>query len=238
MSAILAQIQENFTFLIACIIIGLIMVGIAKLAERFLPSRRKLSPSRRIAIVGMCSAIAMILYIMDFPVPFLAPPFYKLDFSEIPVLLCGFFLGPSAGISCLGIKVLLKLLIKGTTTAFVGDLANFVVGCALILPATIVYHMNKSRKSAIIGMILGTLVMTVFGTLFNAVYLIPKFAQLYGTPVDAIISMGNMIHSSIDSVYSLAALCVAPLNLVKGVVVSILTLLLYKHVEKPLFNNI
>lgn len=238
MSAILTQIQENFTFLIACIIIGLIMVGIAKLAERFLPSRRKLSPSRRIAIVGMCSAIAMILYIMDFPVPFLAPPFYKLDFSEIPVLLCGFFLGPSAGISCLGIKVLLKLLIKGTTTAFVGDLANFVVGCALILPATVVYHMNKSRKSAIIGMILGTLVMTVFGTLFNAVYLIPKFAQLYGTPVDAIISMGNMIHSSIDSVYSLAALCVAPLNLVKGVVVSILTLLLYKHIEKPLFNNI
>ncbi len=236
MGELLTQIQENFTFLLVCIAIGLIMVGIAKLAERFLPSRRKLSPSRRIAIVGMCSAIAMILYIIDFPVPFLAPPFYKLDFSEIPVLLCGFFLGPSAGISCLGIKVLLKLLIKGTTTAFVGDLANFVVGCALILPAAIVYHMNKSRKSAIIGMVLGTLVMTVFGTLFNAVYLIPKFAQLYGTPVEAIISMGSAIHSSIDSVYSLAALCVAPLNLVKGVMVSVLTLLLYKHVEKPLFK--
>ena len=236
MGELLTQIQENFTFLLVCIAIGLIMVGIAKLAERFLPSRRKLSPSRRIAIVGMCSAIAMILYIIDFPVPFLAPPFYKLDFSEIPVLLCGFFLGPSAGISCLGIKVLLKLLIKGTTTAFVGDLANFVVGCALILPAAIVYHMNKSRKSAIIGMVLGTLVMTVFGTLFNAVYLIPKFAQLYGTPVEAIISMGATIHSSIDSVYSLAALCVAPLNLVKGVMVSVLTLLLYKHVEKPLFK--
>lgn len=236
MGELLTQIQENFTFLLVCIAIGLIMVGIAKLAERFLPSRRKLSPSRRIAIVGMCSAIAMILYIIDFPVPFLAPPFYKLDFSEIPVLLCGFFLGPSAGISCLGVKVLLKLLIKGTTTAFVGDLANFVVGCALILPATIVYHMNKSRKSAIIGMVLGTLVMTVFGTLFNVVYLIPKFAQLYGTPVEAIISMGATIHSSINSVYSLAALCVAPLNLVKGVMVSVLTLLLYKHVEKPLFK--
>ncbi len=236
MSEFLTQIQDHFTFLLACIVIGLVMVGIAKLTERYLPSRRTLSPTRRIAIVGMCSAIAMILYIMDFPVPFIAPPFYKLDFSEVPVLLCGFFLGPSAGISCLGIKVLLKLLVKGTTTAFVGDLANFVVGCALILPATIMYHVHKSRKNAIIGMALGTLVMAVFGSLFNAVYLIPKFAQLYGMPVEAIIGMGNAIHSSIDSVYSLAALCVAPLNLVKGVMISVLTLLLYKHIEKPLFK--
>ncbi len=237
MSEILNQIQDNFTFLLACIAIGLAMVGLAKLAEHFLPSRRSLSPSRRVSIVGMCSAIAMILYVLDFPVPFLAPPFYKLDFSDIPVLLCGFLLGPSAGISCLGIKVLLKLLIKGTTTAYVGDLANFVIGCALILPATIVYHIHKSRKSAIIGMVIGTLVMTLFGSLFNAVYLIPKFAQLYGTPVEAIISMGALIHKSIDSVYSLAALCVAPLNLVKGVMVSVLTLLLYKHIEKPLFKS-
>lgn len=237
MSEILNQIQDNFTFLLACIAIGLAMVGLAKLAEHFLPSRRSLSPSRRVSIVGMCSAIAMILYVLDFPVPFLAPPFYKLDFSDIPVLLCGFLLGPSAGISCLGIKVLLKLLIKGTTTAYVGDLANFVIGCALILPATIVYHIHKSRKSAIIGMVIGTLVMTLFGSLFNAVYLIPKFAQLYGTPVEAIIAMGAAIHKSIDSVYSLAALCVAPLNLVKGVMVSVLTLLLYKHIEKPLFKS-
>lgn len=237
MSEILNQIQDNFTFLLVCIAIGLAMVGLAKLAEHFLPSRRSLSPSRRVSIVGMCSAIAMILYVLDFPVPFLAPPFYKLDFSDIPVLLCGFLLGPSAGISCLGIKVLLKLLIKGTTTAYVGDLANFVIGCALILPATIVYHIHKSRKSAIIGMVIGTLVMTLFGSLFNAVYLIPKFAQLYGTPVEAIIAMGAAIHNSIDSVYSLAALCVAPLNLVKGVMVSVLTLLLYKHIEKPLFKS-
>lgn len=237
MSEILSQIQDNFTFLLACIAIGLAMVGLAKLAEHFLPARRSLSPGRRVSIVGMCSAIAMILYILDFPVPFLAPPFYKLDFSDIPVLLCGFLLGPSSGISCLGIKVLLKLLIKGTTTAYVGDLANFVIGCALILPATIVYHIHKSRKNAIIGMVIGTLVMTLFGSLFNAVYLIPKFAQLYGTPVEAIISMGALIHKSIDSVYSLAALCVAPLNLVKGIMVSVLTLLLYKHIEKPLLKT-
>lgn len=236
MSEILSQVRDNFTFLLMCIAIGVLMFGAAKLAERYLPSRRKISSTQRIVIIGMCSAIAMILYILEFPVPFIAPPFYKLDFSEVPVLLCGFFLGPSAGISCLGIKILLKLLIKGTTTAFVGDLANFVVGCALILPTTMVYHMHKSRKSAIIGMILGTITMAVFGSLFNAVYLIPKFSQLYGIPLEAIISMGSVIHSSIDSVYSLAALCVVPLNLVKGAMVSVLTLLLYKYIEKPLFK--
>lgn len=236
MEEILSQIRDNFTFVLMCLAIGILMFGSARLAEHWLPSKRKITSSHRIAIIGVSSAIAMILHILDFPVPFLAPPFYKLDFSEIPVLLCGFFLGPSAGVSCLGIKVLLKLLVKGTTTAFVGDLANFIVGCALVLPATVIYHMYKSRKGAIAGMVIGTLTMTVFGSIFNAVYLIPKFAQLYGIPVDAIISMGNLIHSSIDSVYSLVALCVVPLNVVKGAMVSILALLLYKHVEKPLFR--
>ena len=133
-------------------------------------------------------------------------------------------------------KILLKLLLKGTSTAFVGDFANFVVGCSLVLPAVIFYHVNKSRHSALIGLILGTLSMTVFGTAFNAVYLLPKFAQLYGIPLDAIIGMGTAIHSGVSGVSTFVLLCVAPLNLVKGTVVSLLTLLLYKRVARPLFG--
>ncbi len=228
------QIKQNGSFLLACAVITAAVILAAKLSERFLPSRRVLSPARRVSIVGMCAAIATVLYMIDFPVPFLAPPFYKLDFSEVPVMFCGFFLGPSAGIVCMALKVLLKLLLKGTTTAFVGDLANFVVGCAFILPAVIIYHTNKSKKTAVVGMAVGTVVMAVFGTAFNALYLIPKFSELFHMPLEAIISMGAVIHGSIDSVYSLAALCVAPLNVVKGLMITILTLLLYKHVEKPL----
>ena len=153
-------------------------------------------------------------------------------------MFCGFFLGPSAGIICMALKVVLKVLLKGTTTAFVGDLANFVVGCAFVLPAVIIYHTGKSKKSAIWGMVLGTVIMAVFGSAFNAVYLIPKFSELFELPLDAIIGMGQAIHGSIDDVYSLAALCVAPLNIVKGVMITILTLLLYKHVEKPLLKGI
>ncbi len=233
----LQQVQDNLRFFLVCLGIIAGVIVLCKLAERYFLKLRAVSPARRAAIIGMCSAVAVVLYCLDFPVPFLAPPFYKLDFSEIPVLLCGFFLGPSAGVICLALKVLLKLLLQGTTTAFVGDLANFVVACALILPAILLYHRNKSRKSAIVGLVLGTAVMAVFGSLFNAVYLIPEFSNLYGIPLDAIIAMGASIHASIDSVYALAALCVAPLNLVKGTAVSVITMLLYKRVAKPLFQE-
>ncbi len=237
MGEFFAQVQNNLRFFLACVAVAAGVILLAKLAEKYLLKHRTVSPARRVTIIGMCSAIAMVLYILDFPVPFLAPPFYKLDFSEIPVLLCGFFLGPSAGIICLALKVLLKLLLQGTTTAFVGDLANFVVGSTLVLPATIIYHLHKSKKSALIGLIAGTLTMAVFGSLFNAIYLIPEFSRLYGIPLEAIVAMGAAIHGSIDSVGKLALMCVAPLNLVKGLSVSVLTMLLYKHVARPLFRE-
>ena len=151
-------------------------------------------------------------------------------------MLCGFFLGPSAAVVCEGIKVLLKLLLKSTSTAFVGDLANFVVGCSFLLPAAVCYHLHKTRRAALVGLILGTVSMTIFGTAFNAVYLLPKFAQLYGMPLDAIIGMGAQIHSGITGIGAFVVLCVAPLNLLKGAVVSLLTMLLYKRVAAPLFK--
>jgi len=237
MGEIFSLIQNNLRFFSICVVIALAVIACAKLAERFLLKHRTVSVARRVSIIGICAAIATVLYILDFPVPFLAPPFYKLDFSEVPVLLCGFFLGPSAGVICLALKVLLKLLLTSTTTAFVGDFANFIVGCTLVLPAVIIYHVHKSKKSAMIGLVVGTLSMAVFGSAFNAIYLIPEFSRLFGLPLEAIIAMGAEIHPSIDSVSRLALLCVAPLNVVKGAAVSVLTLLLYKHVARPLFRE-
>ena len=237
MKQLWSLIQENLSFLLVAVAIIAALAVAARVTEHFLPDKRKVSSAKRITIIGICSAIAVVLHVLDFPLPFLAPEFYKLDFSEVPVLLCGFFLGPSATVACEGIKILLKLLLKSTSTAFVGDFANFVVGCSLVLPATIIYHFHKTRRSAIIGLITGTLVMTVFGSAFNAVYLLPKFAELYGMPLDVIVGLGTNIHGSINSVSSFVMLCVAPLNLVKGAVVSVLTMLLYKHVARPLFGR-
>ena len=236
MNELLSQAKENLSFLgiTAAVIIALAVIS--KLTEKKFTHLRHVSPARRVSIIGICSAIAVVLHILDFPLPFLAPGFYKLDFSELPVLLCGFYLGPCATVICEGVKILLKLLLKGTSTAFVGDLANFVVGCSFVLPASIWYHLHKSRHSAIIGLVLGTVCMSVFGTAFNAVYLLPKFAQLYGMPLDAILAMGTAIHPGVNSVTTFVVLCVAPLNIVKGAVVSLLTLLLYKRVARPLFG--
>ena len=230
------QILDNLSFVLICIAIIAGIALLARLAERFLPGKRKVTSARRVSIIGICAAIATVLHVLDFPLVFIAPEFYKLDFSELPVLLCGFYLGPSATVACEGVKILLKLLVKGTSTAFVGDFANFVVGCSFVLPATIWYHAHKSKHSAVIGLVLGTLSMTILGTAFNAVYLLPKFAELYGIPLDAIIGMGTKIHAGIRNVSTFVMLCVAPLNLVKGTVVSVLTMLLYKRVARPLFG--
>ena len=235
MEKLWTQLVENLSFVIMCLGIILLLIGLARLAERKL-ALHKVSPARRVSIIGICSALAAVLHILDFPLIFLAPEFYKLDFSELPVMLCGFYLGPSAAVACEGVKILLKLLLKGTSTAFVGDFANFAVGCSLVLPAIIVYHIHKSRRSALVGLIAGTVVLTVFGTAFNAVYLLPKFAQLYGMPLESIIAMGSKIHASIHDVTSFVFFCVAPLNLIKGAMISVLTMLLYKRVARPLFG--
>lgn len=237
MTGLWSQIVENFGFFVTCVAIIVGLSLLAKLAERFIPEMRKVSIARRCSIIGICAAIATVLHMLDFSLLFMAPEFYKLDFSELPVLLCGFFLGPSATVACEGIKILLKLLLKSTSTAFVGDFANFFVGCSLVLPATIFYHLRKSKHSAVIGLIIGSICITVFGSAFNAIYLLPKFAQLYGIPLEAIIGMGAKIYPQINSVTSFVFFCVAPLNLLKATIVSILTMCLYKRVARPLFSG-
>ena len=99
-------------------------------------------------------------------------------------MIVTFAYGPVAGILTEFIKILLKVMFRSTTTAFVGELANFCVKATLILPSSIIYIFSKTRKGALLGSIAGTLTMAVFGSLFNAIYLLPKFAQMYG--IDAV----------------------------------------------------
>ena len=128
------------------------------------------------------------------------------------------------------IKILLKLCVKGTSTAFVGDLANFVIGCSFILPASAIYAFRKNKKTAIFACVTGTLIMTVFGTAFNAVYLLPAFSRLYSLPLDNLLAMGSEVNPWVQegSIVSFVVACVAPLNLIKGISVSVVTMLIYK----------
>lgn len=237
MNGLLQSIQENVVFLLEFLaVIGALFL-VAYIAEKWAKkvsgdAERVLS-TRKIAVIGVFSAIAAVLMLFEFPVPF-APPFYKLDFSELPALIGTFAYGPVAGVMIELCKIVLKLFMKGTTTAFVGDLANFAIGCSFLLPASIVYLVKKTKTNAIIGCITGTLVMTVVGTAFNALYLLPKFAQLYGMPLDAIIGMGTAINPAITNVSSFVIMAVAPLNLLKGTTISVITLLVYKKLSPVL----
>lgn len=233
------SIKENVVFVVVCIVIALALFLIAYAAEKYVVRRdgikERILNTRKVAMIGLFSALAVILHVMDFPVPF-APPFYKLDFSEIPALLGTFAFGPVAGVMIEFCKILLKLLVKGTSTAFVGDLANFVIGCSFILPASLIYLFKKTKSRAIVGCVSGTLIMTVFGTAFNAIYLLPAFSKLYGMPLDSIIAMGAEINGGVTGLVSFVCLCVAPMNLLKGTVASLVTILIYKPLS-PILKN-
>lgn len=233
MSELFQAISDNVAYVAGflAVIVALFLAALLleKVARKKNHQNEAVFSTRKVAVIGMFSALAAVLMLFEIPMPF-APPFYKLDFSELPVLIGTFAFGPAAGVMMEFIKILLKLFIKGTSTAFVGELANFAVGCSFILPASAMYAFRKNKKSAIFSCILGTLIMTVFGTAFNAVYLLPAFSKLYGIPMDALLAMGVKANSLVKegSIVSFVAACVAPLNLIKGTSVSIATLLVYK----------
>lgn len=228
------KIWNNLGFILTALAISVGVALAAYLAQRFvLKGRvRKLDRTRRITYTALFSSMAAMLMLLEFPL-FFAPFFYKLDLSEIPVMICAFFMGPVYGVIAEFIKVVLHTVIKGTNSAFVGDFANFIVGCAFVLPASIVYHYKPSRKSALTGLIAGTLCMTVFGSAFNAFYLIPKFAELF-MPMEQIIAIGTAVNRHITSVGSLVMWAVVPFNIVKGVIVSLITFFIYKPISQAM----
>ena len=130
--------------------------------------QKNLFTARNLAIMGMMGALSAVVMLFEFPLPFIAPPFYEIDFSEVPVLIGSFMIGPAAGVIIELIKILIKLLIKPTSTAFVGEFANFVIGCALVVPASIIYRRHKTKKTAIIGMVVGSIFMAITGIFVNA----------------------------------------------------------------------
>lgn len=189
---------------------------------------------RTIVQIGMLSAIAVVLMMFEVPLPF-APSFYEIDFSEVPVLVGCFVMGPLAGAAIELIKILLNFVINGTMTAGVGEIANFIIGCALCVPAGIIYKKNRTRKGAVIGMASGTVLMVAAGCVMNAFVLLPVYAKAFGMPMEALVGMGSAVNSHITSLSTFVIFAVAPFNLLKGVLVSLIVLLIYKKIS-PIFK--
>lgn len=189
---------------------------------------------RTIAQIGMLSAIAVVLMLFEIPLPF-APSFYEIDFSEVPVLVGCFAMGPAAGMLIELVKIVLNLLINGTITAGVGEAANFLIGCALCVPAGMIYRAKKTRNGALAGMAAGTVLMTVIGCFLNAYVLLPVYAKAFHMPIDGLIEMGNAVNGSITTLTTFVIFAVAPFNLLKGVLVSLIVFLIYKKIS-PVFK--
>ena len=194
--------------------------------------KKKLSVPKMTKI-AMLSVIAFILFQLDAPLPFF-PAFLNIDASDLPAVIGGFAMGPLAGIAIEAIKNILHLL--QTKTGGVGELANFVIGISMVVPAALIYTKHKSKKAAIIGLTIGTLVMAAVGALANYFVLLPFYATLY--PLDVIINMGTVVNPAIDSVLTLVLYGVLPFNLMKGLALSILTIFLYKRISPILHKGL
>lgn len=186
--------------------------------------------TREIATIGMLGAVATVLMLFEIPLPF-APSFYKIDLSEVPVLVGCFAMGPMAGACIELVKIILNFVINGTMTAGVGELANLLIGCAFCVPAGIIYRKKTTKKGAIIGLISGTLIMTFLGCFINAYIMLPAFAKAFSWPLDTIIAMGSEVNASITNLFTFVMFAVVPFNLLKGILVSIIVLLIYKKIS-------
>ena len=193
--------------------------------------RNNVLSTRNLVLMGMLSAVAAILMLFKVPMPF-APGFYKVDISEVPVLIGAFAIGPLAGVIIELMKNLLNILMEGTTTAYVGEIANFLSGVCLVFPAAIIYHKLKTKKGATIGLVIGTIIMSIASCFINRYITLPAYIEFSsGLTMDGIISTGAALNFLVKDLMSFLVFAVLPFNIVKCSIASLLTLLLYKQVS-------
>ena len=195
--------------------------------------KTKLFTIRNMTKIAILTAISAIIMLFEFPLPF-APSFYELDLSEAVILMGGFAMGPLAAAIMELLKNLLNLLLNGTITAGVGELANFVMGCAFVVPASLIYKYHKTVKGAIVSLVVGTLSLVIVGCFVNYFIMIPAYVALAHFPLEAILAMGAEANGMVNSLATLVIFAVAPFNFVKGVICSVINLLLYKRLSNIL----
>ena len=197
---------------------------------------KKKMTTKMITQIGMLGAIATVLMLFEIPLPF-APSFYEIDFSEVPVLIGCFSMGPLAGALIELVKIILNFVINGTMTAGVGEAANFIIGCSLCVPAGIIYKKNKTKKGAVLGLLVGTMFMTTLGCFVNAYILLPTYAAAFQIPIEGLIEMGTAVNGNIHSLFTFVMFAVVPFNLLKGVLDSIIVMAVYKKISPILKLN-
>ena len=197
----------------------------------------KKDTTHNLSVAAMLSAVAFILMFIEFPIPMLIPAFIKMDFSDLPALLGAFALGPVYGVIISFMKNLLHIVIKGTSTACVGELSNFILGAIFSAVAGYIYKHHKSRKTAIIGAVAGAVAMGVLSVPSNYFVVYPAYVQFYHMPLEAILGMYQAILPSADSLIKCLIIFNLPFTLVKGLLDAVLCMLIYKPLSPILHGR-
>ncbi|WP_298839208.1 ECF transporter S component [Clostridium sp.] len=185
--------------------------------------------------ISLLAVIAFLLMYIELPIP-IFPSFLKIDISDLPALLGAFALGPIAGVIIELVKNILHGVFAGST-ALVGELANFLVGSCLVLVSGYIYKVRKSKGGAMVGLLIGTIVMSVFAAILNYFVVLPLYETVLGFPITAVVAMGSKINNNITNLNSFVVWMIIPFNILKGVVLSAMTLALYKSVSPILHKE-
>ena len=197
----------------------------------------KKDTTHNLTVAAMLSAVAFILMFIEFPIPMLIPAFIKMDFSDLPALLGAFALGPVYGVIISFMKNLLHIVIKGTSTACVGELSNFILGAIFSAVAGYLYKHHKSRKTAIIGAVAGAVAMGVLSVPSNYFVVYPAYVQFYHMPLEAILGMYQAILPSANSLIKCLVIFNMPFTLVKGLLDALICMLIYKPLSPILHGR-
>ena len=188
---------------------------------------------RRLTMAAMMGAVAFVLMYFSFSVPFLSP-FADFDFSYLPELIGGYILGPIGAVQIIAVKILLKLVFKGTSSMLTGELQKFLLSCAYVLPSVIYYRRHKTRRGAAIGLVIGTVVGVCTAILTNVYIIFPFYIKLYGMDWAAIISMFTAVNPWIHDLPTMVAFSIIPFNVISMTVISLIAMLVYKKISVPL----
>ena len=188
--------------------------------------------THKIAVTAILSAVATVLMFISFPIPFLIPPFVKMDFSELPALLAAFSMGPLSGVMVCLVKNLINLLF--TTTSGVGELCNLLLGVCFVIPAGWIYKVRRTRSGALLASGVGAVAMAVLSVPVNYFISYPFYTSFM--PLDTIIGMYQELLPSVDGLLACLLIFNMPFTLLKGVLDVALAFLIYKPLS-PLLHK-
>lgn len=191
------------------------------------------SKVRSLTLAAMLGAVAFILMFFSFSVPVLSP-FADFDFSYLPELIGGFILGPAGALEIIGVKILLKLVFKGTSSMFTGEVQKFLLSAAYVLPAVLYYRKNRTKRGARTGIVLGCVSLVIVAVITNIYLIFPAYIHLYGMNWDGIIEICNKVNPYITSIPTFVLFSVVPFNILTGAVIGFIAMILYKKISVPL----